>query len=69
MSLNGREKKIQVRGCWEPLHLQKPYKKYPQYKTGNLEIKTKHLVCLPCSTSIKNVELKKVVKTIKDYFK
>lgn len=64
-----REKKIQVRGCWEPLHSQKPYKKYPKYKIGNLELKTKHLVCLPCSTNIKNVELKKVVKNIKDYFK
>ena len=64
-----REKKIQVRGCWEPLHSQKPYKKYPKYNIRNLELKTKYLVCLPCSTNIKNIELNKVVTKIKEYFK
>lgn len=61
-----QKKNIQIRGCWDPLHFQKPYKNFQNYKIKNLINKTNELICLPCSTNITNRELAFVSKTILD---
>ena len=60
--------KIQVRGCWDPLHSQKPYKNYQNFKIDKLKKLTNRLICLPSSTHITNEEIVYVAKTIKKLF-
>lgn len=62
-----REKGVESRSFWKPIHLQKPYMN--AFKADSLEI-AEHLwdkiVTLPCSTNISNNELEQVVSAVKE---
>ncbi len=62
-----REKEIEARSFWKPVHLQKPYKK--ALKAENLAVSSglwDRILTLPCSTNITMEELKYVAKTVKE---
>lgn len=62
-----REKEIEARSFWKPVHLQKPYEK--ALKADNLDASSglwDRILTLPCSTNITMEELKYVVKTVKE---
>lgn len=61
-----REKEIESRSFWKPVHLQKPYEN--ALKASSLEISSKlwnRILTLPCSTNITNDELKYVSDCVK----
>jgi perosamine synthetase len=47
-----KEKQIEARGFWKPIHLQEPYKKTPQNLTGKSEQLWQNILTLPCSTNL-----------------
>ena len=55
---------IQVRGCWDPLHNQKPYRNFQNYNVKSLNNLTNSLICLPSSTHINIKEVEYVAKTL-----
>ena len=55
---------IQVRGCWDPLHNQKPYRNFQNYNVKSLNKLTNSLICLPSSTHINIKEVEYVAKTL-----
>ena len=59
-----QKKNIQIRGCWNPLHIQKPYKKFQSFNIKNLVYISQSIFCLPCSTQIRLKELKSVSKNL-----
>lgn len=62
-----REKEIESRSFWKPVHLQKPYEN--ALKASSLEISSKlwnRILTLPCSTNITNDELKYVSDCVKE---
>ena len=59
-----KKKNIEVRGCWDPLHNQKPYRKYQNFNIGNLLSFSENIFCLPCSTQISLKDLKYVSKNL-----
>ncbi len=65
-----KEKGIEGRSFWKPIHLQKPYRN--AFKADSLET-AGHLwdriVTLPCSTNIINSELEQVVNAVKEIIK
>lgn len=61
-----REKGIEGRGFWKPIHLQKPYQE--AVKAQSLEKASnlwKRILVLPCSTNISEEELKYTADTVK----
>ena len=59
------EKGIQVRGCWDPLHSQLPYKKFENFRVDGLHKISKNLICFPSSTQVKKKEIIYVAEYIK----
>ena len=62
-----REKEIEARSFWKPVHLQKPYEK--ALKADNLDASSglwDRILTLQCSTNITMEELKYVAKTVKE---
>lgn len=62
-----REKEIESRSFWKPVHLQRPYEN--ALKASSLEISSKlwnRILTLPCSTNITNDELKYVSDCVKE---
>ncbi len=62
-----REKGIESRSFWKPVHLQKPYEK--AFKADNLSVSSNlwdRILTLPCSTNITAEELEYVAKTVKE---
>lgn len=59
-----QKRNIQIRGCWDPLHNQIPYKKFQNYKIKNLNGIAQNVFCLPCSTQISLKDLKHVSKNL-----
>lgn len=62
-----REKGIEARSFWKPVHLQKPYEK--ALRAENLSVASdlwNRILTLPCSTNITAKELEYVVKTVKE---
>jgi perosamine synthetase len=59
-----QKRNIQIRGCWDPLHNQIPYKKFQNYNIKNLNNIAQNIFCLPCSTQISFKELKYVSKNL-----
>lgn len=60
-----KEKDIEARSFWKPVHLQKPYRDCPR---GNIKIAEsiwQRIITLPCSTCITENELDKVVDALK----
>ena len=60
-----KEKGIEARPFWKPIHLQKPYKDCPRSKVGSAESLWHRIITLPCSTNITDDELRVVVRTLK----
>lgn len=63
-----REKGIEGRSFWKPIHLQEPYKN--AVKAQTLEVSSNlwgRILTLPCSTGITDKELEYVVATIKEF--
>ena len=52
---------ISVRPVWKLNHLQKPFKKFQQYKIKNAINLVKYSLCLPSSPSLTKRELKKII--------
>ncbi len=62
-----KEKGIEARSFWKPIHLQKPYIDAPT--SGDLKISDNiwdRIITLPCSTQITDEELKYVVTKVKE---
>lgn len=62
-----REKGIEARSFWKPVHLQKPYSK--ALKADSLDVASNlwnHILTLPCSTNITKAELRYVAKAVKE---
>lgn len=61
-----RERGIEARTFWKPIHLQKPYQLAPR---GNLQISGalwERILTLPCSTNITDEQLNVVVNAVKE---
>lgn len=58
--------KIQSRPIWGLIHEQKPYKGAYAYKIEKAKVFWKHVVNIPCSTNLKEVDIRRVVDTIKN---
>ncbi len=57
---------IECRPVWFPNHLQKPYKSFQAYKVTRAKKEVNSCVCLPSSSSLKEKEISKIVKVIKE---
>lgn len=66
LSVTLRERGIESRTFWKPVHLQEPYKDAPHALTGVAESLWNRIVTLPCSTGITDEELEYVVITVKE---
>ena len=64
-----REKGIESRAFWKPVHLQKPFKSVPCILKGVAEDLWGRIVTLPCSTNITNAELEYVAGSMKEVLK
>lgn len=60
---------VETRSIWKPLHLQKPYKKFQNYKVSNSEKVFNNTLNLPSSTNLRSSDLKKILATVKKVFK
>lgn len=64
-----REKGIESRTFWKPVHLQKPFKNAPCILKGVAEDLWGRIVTLPCSTNITDAELEYVAGSMKEVLK
>ena len=59
--------KIQVRPIWFLNHMQKPYKVYEKYKITNAKKIIDNCLCLPSSSNLKILEIKKICKLLESF--
>lgn len=59
-----KERNVEARPFWKPVHLQKPYKDCPKSEVDIAEEVWDRIVTLPCSTNISGEELKYIVKEV-----
>lgn len=59
--------KIQVRPIWFLNHKQKPYKAYEKYKITNAKKIIDNCLCLPSSSNLKILEIKKICKLLENF--
>ncbi len=59
-----KEKGIEARSFWKPVHLQEPYREAPVTLNGKAEELWNRIVTLPCSTNITNDEREYVAKSV-----
>lgn len=64
-----KQKEIESRVFWKPVHFQKPYKDMPCSEVGIAENLWNRIVTLPCSTGITEEELEYVGKNVRDTVK
>jgi dTDP-4-amino-4,6-dideoxygalactose transaminase len=57
-----REKDIDARPFWKPLHLQEPYQGCAKTLLGNTNALWQKLVCLPCSVSLTEEQQDRVIE-------
>jgi perosamine synthetase len=57
-------KNIEARPIWYPNHLQKKFKNFQKYEIKNANKLLNTSLCLPSSTNIKTIDLKKVIKAL-----
>lgn len=69
LSVGMKEKGIESRTFWKPVHLQKSYKDVPCSLTGVAENLWNRIVTLPCSTGITDEELEYVADSVKNIIK
>lgn len=60
-----KDKGIEARSFWKPVHLQKPYQDSPISNMHNSESLWQRIITLPCSTGITDSELSAVIETTK----
>ena len=58
--------KIDCRPVWFPNHLQEPFRSFQAHKVTRAKKEVNNCICLPSSTSLKEKEISKVVKVIKE---
>ena len=63
-----KEKGIEARTFWKPVHQQKPYVNEERSEMKVADNLWKHVLTLPSSTGITEEELEQVVKAIKEIF-
>lgn len=59
-----KEKGIEARSFWKPVHLQKPYRNCPKSDVSISEGLWQRIITLPCSTNIKDDELEAVSNNV-----
>jgi len=60
-----KERGIEARSFWKPVHLQKPYQDSPRSNMDNSENLWQRIISLPCGTGITDSELSFVTETTK----
>ncbi|CCF20862.1 Predicted pyridoxal phosphate-dependent enzyme [Pseudorhizobium banfieldiae] len=63
-----REKSIDARPFWKPMHDQKPYASAPRTKMPVTDTLWRGVVTLPCSTHLTRAEQDKVIETVLEWF-
>lgn len=61
-----KEKGIEARPFWKPVHLQEPYREVPRRSVDIAEALWERILCLPCSTNITEEELACVAEGVKE---
>lgn len=61
-----KEKGIEARSFWKPVHMQKPYENAPVKLDGTAEGIWDHIITLPCSTCISAEELETVAGNVRE---
>ncbi|NBK93801.1 LegC family aminotransferase [bacterium 1XD21-13] len=64
-----KEKDIEARPFWKPVHLQEPYRGCPIEDTNVTDALWDRIITLPCSTNITDNELETVSNTVKYFLK
>ena len=64
-----KERSIEARSFWKPVHLQEPYKDAPKGEIHRAEQLWNRIVTLPCSTNITEQELESVVQAVREILK
>ena len=64
-----KRKKIFLSYFWQPLHKQKPYKKFLSEDLKYTLSESKKILCLPSSTFLKKKEINYVLNSIKEYIR
>ena len=64
-----KERGIEARSFWKPVHLQEPYKSAPKGNVQKAEQLWNRIVTLPCSTNITEAELESVVQAVHELLK
>ena len=59
-----KEKGVEARSFWKPVHLQKPYADCPKSEVKVAEDLWQRIVTMPCSTNITETELVMVVEAL-----
>jgi dTDP-4-amino-4,6-dideoxygalactose transaminase len=62
------ERKIGAQRLWIPIHLQPPYASSPRTTMERCESIYKGIIGLPCSTSITESEIERVVESVHEFF-
>ena len=57
--------KINARKPWHPNHLQKPFKKYQNYKITNAQKVFKNSICMPSNIDLNYKQIQKISKFLK----
>lgn len=61
-----KDKGIEARSFWKPVHMQMPYKNAPKSKVYIAEDLWDRIITLPCSTNITEEELRYTIKSVKE---
>ncbi|MEO8933264.1 MAG: DegT/DnrJ/EryC1/StrS family aminotransferase, partial [Xanthomarina sp.] len=59
---------IETRPSWKPMHLQPVFEDFPSYLNGVSQSLYEKGLCLPSGSNLTQIELNRIVKTIKQYF-
>ena len=62
-------KNIETRSLWYPNHLQKPFKKFQNYKINNSNYMFENCMCIPSSYGLKANDQKKIISLLENRFK
>ena len=64
-----KEKGIEARSFWKPVHLQQPYAEVPRADVSRTEALWNRIVTLPCATNITEEEVETVVHAVREILK
>ena len=63
------EDNIEARRLWKPMHQQPVMLEYKKYINGNSTLLFLQGICLPSGSSLTDEDMKRIIKSIKSYFK